>query len=259
VRFKLIGSYPKAWPGFLKRKVPVRRAEVKIRPPAPAPALLGELPFSLTEAYKSLRTSLLYSWPDKTIRDVVITSCGKADGKTTISINLALALAEAGFKVLLVDADLRAPSVGRYLGLQAAPGLVNLLAKGDVSLLPQLRCSYAFKGGSIDVLTSGTIPAGPSELLGSQKMRDFMREAGLLYDYVLYDTPPVLPVTDAVVLSCYADGVIIVCNAGVTPKKAPLLLRKAFEDVGANILGCVLNNAEESQMEMGGRYKYKYY
>lgn len=198
-----------------------------------------EMPFSFVEAYKSLRTNLQFASLSKKIKKIIVTSSIPGEGKTTVAINLAIALAEAGHKVVLVDCDLRKPHVHRYLriGMNKLGGVTSILAEK----LKIDECVLKISNYGIYVLTSGPIPPNPAELLGTQQMNDLISELGQEFDYVIIDTPPVSVVTDAAVLSKIADGVVFVVRQNYTKIETAQLAKKHLENVGANVIGCVLN------------------
>jgi capsular exopolysaccharide synthesis family protein len=203
------------------------------------------------EAIRRLRTNLQFIDVDGPVRTVVLTSAGPAEGKSTTVCNLAIVLAETGRKVLLVDADLRRPSLADYFGLEGAVGLTNVLV-GQAKLDSALQT-----WGSITVLPSGTIPPNPSELLGSRNMTELMKKLQERFDAVIVDAPPLLPVTDAAVLASIVDGTVLVARAGRTTAAQLKVATEALRSVGARILGCVLNMQRLRGADAYGYYAYK--
>lgn len=199
------------------------------------------------EAYRTLRTNLGFASPDRPCRSILFTSSNPDDGKSTVAANLAVVLAQAEHKVLLVDADLRKPVMDKAFGLDNTRGLVNvLLEKGTAAEL----ATEVAKG--LWVLTSGPIPPNPAEVLSSGRMKEVWAQQLDFYDYVLVDASPVLPVTDAVLLATEMDGVIIVIKSGsrvdhVQAVKEQLLTAQA------NIIGVILNKVKL------GKNDYYYY
>ena len=175
--------------------------------------------FSVTEAYKLLRANIMFSFSDEGRGHVVgITSSLQSEGKSSTAVNTAYALAESGAKVLLMDADLRRPSVAAKLNLARTPGLTNILvAKGNYREL--LQQNPVAPG--MDVLTSGDIPPNPSELLGSNRMEKLIAELTKEYDYVIVDLPPVNGVSDAIAMSKCLDGVVMVVDTTANSYKSP--------------------------------------
>lgn len=216
--------------------------------------LVYKAPFEYKEAFKVLRTNIQFSSADKNIKKLAITSTGPCEGKTTVTVNLALTMAEAGLKVLLVDSDLRKPRVHKLLDLPVSPGITNLLTKqSGLSLVINRVKGY----DSLHVITCGVVPPNPAELIGSNQMETFIKNVEDNYDYIIFDTPPVSLVTDAAVLSKYLDGVIMVLGYGRTVKDAALYAKQQLESVGANIIGCVFNFVDGDAFSSHG-YRYKY-
>ncbi len=206
-----------------------------------------------SESYRGLRTAVQFSRPDVVVQTILVTSANPAEGKSTTSANLAVALAQAGRRVLLVDADLRKPSVHRKLGLAREPGLVQQLFDGatfDPGAIP-------FVADNLQVLTAGSIVPNPSELIGSKRMRDVIDQMREAFDIVLFDAPPVLAATDAVLLSTQCDATVVVCKAGSTKDYELESAYEALQGVGASIIGTVLNGFDVSQA-YGYKYKYAY-
>lgn len=196
------------------------------------------------EAYRTLRTSVRFLHPDDQLRTLVITSAGAGEGKTTTVVNLATSIAQGGERVVVVDADLRRASVAEVLGLEGSVGLSSVIAR-QVSLPDAVqRWNDLFA-----VLPAGQLPPNPSELVGSQRMVAVLEELLAEYDVVLLDTPPVLPVTDAVALATQADGVLLVARAGRTQRQNLAEARRRLDGVGAQVVGCVLNAASTGQAQ----------
>jgi non-specific protein-tyrosine kinase len=189
------------------------------------------------EAFRQLRTNLQFVDVDRPPRSIVITSSVPNEGKTTTATNLAIALAQSGVRVLLIEADLRRPLVAHYLGIEGAAGLTSvLIGRAQLSDVVQ-RWG---ENGDLHVLSSGPMPPNPSELLGSKGMADLIREAELSYDLVLIDAPPLLPVTDAAVVSAAVSGAILVVRHGHTRREQLAKAADSLRAVDANILGAVM-------------------
>lgn len=212
-------------------------------------------PFAVQEAYKTLRTNVLFSSPDEEKKVILISSSLRGEAKSTTSINLAISFAQNQSKVLLIDCDLRLPAIAKYLGLGQYPGLTDLMlgAKTDKEIF------YALKNG-LHVLTSGTIPPNPTEMLGSKKMEHFIRQMSEQYDYVIMDTPPLGIMPDAAILSKYATDVILVARQDVAEKTELDAAVKKLELAKAKILGfvftCVTDNDRRSYKKHSYRYDY---
>lgn len=190
-----------------------------------------------TEAFRQLRTGLLFVDAEAAARSIVVTSCRAAEGKSTTVSNLAISLAQTGRRVVLVDADLRRPCLAGYLGIEGAAGLTDVLV-GRAVLTDVLQ---PWGDLPLRVLPSGPIPPNPSELLGSARMRTLLGHLTANADVVLFDAPPSLPVTDAVVLARQCDGAILVVRQGVTTEDQIRRVTGMFADVDARLLGAVLN------------------
>jgi capsular exopolysaccharide synthesis family protein len=209
-----------------------------------------------SEAFRTLRTNLQFSSLDNSVKSIVVTSSGPSEGKSTIMINLAITIAQSGKKVVVVDCDLRKPTVHKKLGLPNSEGLTNLLIqdkKFEELILPT-------NVPNLFVLTSGPTPPNPAELLGTKKMKVVLSELNKVFDMVLIDAPPVIAVTDAQILSTAVDGTIIVASYGTTEKFGLTKAKELLDKVGAKVLGVVLNKVpEKSEHYYYGRYYESYY
>lgn len=205
------------------------------------------------EAYRTIRTGILLSQAGEPPRTLLVTSAQSSEGKTTSSINLAASLASAGGRVALVDADLRRPSVHKHFGLDAnAPGLVEVIT-GTASLAEVLLPDVIKR---VHLVRSGKIPPNPAELLGSLEMASVIDQLTQHFDYVIIDSPPILPVTDSVILSRYVDGVVLVIRGAATPRKVIKDARDRLRAVGARFLGAILNDVD---VTAGDYYYYNRY
>lgn len=218
------------------------------------PIVLVESPHApAAEAYRQLRTSLRFLEVDKHCEVIQITSPSSGDGKTTTAINLAVSMAQAGSKVILVDADLRRPAVHEFFGLEAVPGLTEVLV-GDQHLDLALR-KTPLEG--LSVLTCGVLPPLPSELLSSQQFNLNQARLRSSADYVVIDGPPVLHVADALALSARVDGVILVARAGKTTRDETTRSLRMLDQVNAPVVGVVLNDFHPPRAKTGP-YGYGY-
>lgn len=215
------------------------------------------LNFAATEAYKLLRTNIMFSFPDEGAGHVIgITSSIQSEGKSSTACNTAYALSEAGCKVLLLEADLRRPSISSKLNVARVPGLTNLLvSRGDYREAVQ-RCSLAPK---LDILTSGDIPPNPSELLTSNRMANLVEQLKTEYDYIVIDLPPVTAVSDALAVSKYLDGAIMVVRAGVSDQQMLAEAMRQLAMLNVRILGFIYRDTEAGGKKYGRRYNKKYY
>jgi len=204
------------------------------------------------EAFRSLRTNLQFIDAANHPRTIVVTSSLAGEGKSTMSANLALTMAQGGSRVCLVEADLRRPKVLDYLGLEGAVGLTDALI-GRVDVIDVIQ---PYGGTNLWVLGAGPIPPNPSELLGSSTMRSTLNQLESRFDYIVIDSPPTLPVTDAVVLSSLVDGVIVVVGSGTVQRDQLVRTLESLESVAGRVLGLVLNRVPPSSAGAYGSYAY---
>lgn len=206
----------------------------------------------VAEAYRTLRTNLQFSSLDHPLRSLVVTSAVATEGKTTTAANLAVVLAQSGKRVVLVDADLRRPSAHKLFGLSNGAGLTTALVEEPTVLNGFLRETEV---ENLRLLTAGPVPPNPQELLGSQRMEELLRRLERQVDIVVLDTPPTLVVADANILAARADGVLMVVNTGRTRRTAVRQAVDSIQQVGANLIGAVLNMVDTR----GVRGSYYYY
>lgn len=207
----------------------------------------------VAEAYRVLRTNVLYSSIDKKIQTIAVTSTGPGEGKSSTVANFAIALAHAGSKVLVIDADLRKPRIHKTFRLSNKMGLTNIIVEGldwkeHIRTIEELPL--------LNIITSGPIPPNPSELCGSVKMKNFVESLREAFDYIIIDTPPAGVVTDGTLISSYVDGTILVVSSGNVEIEAVKRTKNLLTNVNANILGVVLNKIPTNDR---GYYKYYYY
>jgi capsular exopolysaccharide synthesis family protein len=196
-----------------------------------------------SEAFKALRTSLLFSTLDQKLKAVVITSAGSGEGKSRTAANLAIALAQAGYKTLLIDADFRRPSLHRMFGQVRNVGITNLVIQ-DAAESDAIRQVESVP--NLWLATSGPIPPNPSELLGSGRMRELMSKLSQHFSYLIIDTPPINAVTDAPILAASANATILVVEQGRTTMPALKHAKGMLDRVGANTIGAVMNKMRAS-------------
>lgn len=209
-----------------------------------------------TEAYRVIRTSIQFAQAGKELKTLAVTSCTPNEGKSMTVANLAVVMTQAGKSVLLLDCDMRNPTVHKNFGLSNKLGLSSCISMDT----PLSAAVQATKVDNLYALTGGVIPPNPSELLGSERMRELLQEAGEIYDYVLIDLPPVLPVADALVLGAVVDGVVLVIDSGGEVKvDLARDVKKQLQHAGANILGVVLNKVRSEHHGYGYGYGYYYY
>jgi len=212
-----------------------------------------------TEAFRTLRTNLQFLRPDSHPQVIVFTSALPGEGKSTSAINLAISLAQAGAKTILVEADLRRPKIPLYLEFSnMAEGLSELISGQKKMTSVMLKKLIRKESSGLNVLLSGKVPPNPSELLGSAKFDELITMLRKQYEYVIIDCPPLLPVTDAAIVAAKADGAVLVIHAGVTKKPHFIGSRDAMTAVGSTILGVVLNKIPEASLEYEYGYRYGY-
>ena len=219
----------------------------------------ADAPFQFTEAYKSLRTNLEFLSASGNCKTILITSSVSEEGKSNVAVNLAVTLAASGKRVVLVDCDMRKSTISRYLRIpRNHTGLTNVITSKDEGALA--AALVRVKDSGITVLTAGTIPPNPTELLSTPMTEKIFASLQKAFDYVIIDTPPVSVVTDAAVLCGIADGVLLVVRPGVTTIQSAQLSKKNLEAVNAHILGVVMNgyNGTQSGRRDGYSYAYSY-
>lgn len=212
-----------------------------------------------TEAHRQLRTNLQYLRADNPPTVINVTSAVPGEGKTITSLNLAISLGFSGLKTLLIEADMRRPKVMTYLGVERNTAGLSEILSGKISpdnLSEFEEILTPIADTEVQVLAAGKVPPNPSELLDSPAFERLLKFARKNFDYVIIDSPPALPVSDAMIISTNTDGTIIVIHAGKTRINQFLGVRESITGVGGNILGAILNMVPESKTE--GDYGYKY-
>lgn len=201
-----------------------------------------KMPRSLSaEAYRSLRTSIKFSSSDKLIKTIVVTSSLIGEGKSTVVGNLAYSLNQDGSRVLVIDCDLRKPSIHENFLLSNEKGLTDILVgKSDLKSVTKKIEESLF------LITAGTIPPNPAEILGSKEMEDLIKELSINFDYIILDTPPILPVSDTLLLASKADATLIVVKARKTKEKIVKESYSKLVEARANVIGTILNESDKS-------------
>ncbi|TDM17518.1 polysaccharide biosynthesis tyrosine autokinase [Macrococcoides canis] len=208
---------------------------------------------TVSEQYRMIRSNIMFSGVDKEIKKLVVTSAAPSAGKSTTAANIAVAYAQAGKNVLLIDGDFRKPTVQYTFETKNVFGLSNLITD-------QININQAVQNTQVEnlsIMTSGPIPPNPSELLASKRFKELLSNLEEHFDMIIIDTPPVLAVTDAVIMSTLVDGTILVTNVEINNRHHLLKAKEVLQKSNANILGIVLNNVEKSSKD--DYYYYEYY
>ncbi|MGF9714802.1 MULTISPECIES: CpsD/CapB family tyrosine-protein kinase [Paenibacillus] len=206
----------------------------------------------ISEAYRTLRTNIQFSTIDNHIRSIIVTSPEPSEGKSTTITNLAVAFAQEGKKVVLVDADLRKPTLHHFFMKSNRIGLSNLLA-GQFTLQQAISDTHI---DNLSLICSGPVPPNPAEMLNSKRLEQQLEELKEMFDIILFDAPPTLAVTDAQVLSTKCDGVVFVLNSGKVKRDTARKAIDRLNHVNAKILGVVLNNKDRNKNESPYYYYY---
>ncbi|HSQ87839.1 CpsD/CapB family tyrosine-protein kinase [Romboutsia sp.] len=206
----------------------------------------------IAEAYRGIRTSIEFSNLDKEIKVINVTSSKQNEGKSTVISNLAVSFANLEKKVLILDGDLRNPSIHRMFGISNIHGVTDLLLNTKAFL----ECVHCTDTKNLHVLTCGQIPPNPSEMLSSKRMKNLIQELKEHYDYIFIDAPPIGVVTDAGIISTYTDGTVFVVGTNETDSEMVKIAKERLENVDANILGVILNKFEPKG---SGNDYYNYY
>lgn len=213
-------------------------------------------PFSVQEAYKSLRTNVAFSIAGGDSKCIGVTSPNRGDGKSSVAVNLAISFAQIGKKVVLVDCDMCLPTVAHKLGIKRSPGLSDYLV-GEKSIN---ECIFSVSKLGFAVVPAGNIPPDPTTLLESKEMRELLGVLRNYYDYIIVDLPPVLPVPDAMILSKHIDGYLIVVKSGTAEYRNVSDALKQLQFADSNIIGFVYNGKPlPSKRSRKYRYNYTYY
>lgn len=208
----------------------------------------------LSEAYRTLRTNIQFSKADEPVKTILVTSAAPKEGKSTTVANLAITIAQMGLKTLLIDTDLRRPVLHKLFNVDRRTGIANVLV-GNCSLDDAIQDSTV---ENLSIISCGTLPPNPSELLSSNRMDEMLKELKSRFNTILFDSPPVIAVTDAAVMAPHVDGVLMVVNSGGTQREALLRASELLKHVRARVLGVLLNNIQIRNV-YGSYYYYYYY
>ena len=201
----------------------------------------------IAESYKTLRTNIQYSSYDRKLKAIVVTSSQPGEGKSLTVGNIALSLVQDNKRVLVIDCDLRRPTIHKKFGIMNEKGIAEVIV-GSSTIYEVIK-----RYKKLDIITAGKIPPNPSEMLGSEKMKNIINELKEIYDYILIDSPPVLAVTDAQIISTIVDGVIFVARYGIAKKDKITLAKSQLNKVNANLIGTILHGITK------GNKIYDYY
>ncbi|MGH9874127.1 MAG: GumC family protein [Pyrinomonadaceae bacterium] len=246
--------------GMTRRFLPITRALQRGGNGGAPELLINESgPTAQAEAYKHLRTSILLSTPGRAPKSLLVTSSVPAEGKTTTAVNTATVLAQTGAKVLIIDADMRRPRLHQVFGLPN-DGCLSAILSSEIAEADILARINQYKDSNIYLLSSGAIPPNPAELLGSSQMRRLLDIVGNTFTHIVIDSPPIASFTDGVLIASLVDGVILVVHGGKTSRQVVRRSRQTLNEIGAKIIGVVLNRAEvHSHDYYNYRYKYEAY
>src|SRR5258706_7317354 len=243
-----------------QRFLPITRALQRSGNGAAPELLINEHgPSAQAEAYKHLRTSILLSTPGRAPKTLLVTSSVPAEGKTTTAVNTATVLAQTGAKVLIIDADMRRPRLHQVFGLPN-DGCLSAILSSEIEEADILSRINQYKDSNIYLLSSGAIPPNPAELLGSSQMKRLLDIVSRTFTHIVIDSPPIASFTDGVLIASLVDGVILVVHGGKTSRQVVRRSRQTLNDIGAKIIGVVLNRAELTTHDYYNyRYKYEAY
>ncbi len=206
-------------------------------------SLLDQAPLAVQEAYKTLRTNIMFSLPEKSANCIGITSATKGEGKSSVALNLAIAFGQIGKKVLLIDCDLRLPSIAAKIGFWGEPGLTNIVM-GEGHVEDCIKKLYRYK---ISVIPAGSLPSDPTSILASKQMDVIINAAKKHYDYIILDLPPVTAVADATIMARHVSGFLLVLRHDFVEYRDVEEMLSQFNITETKILGFVYNDAHISE------------
>ncbi len=209
---------------------------------------------SVAECCRTIRTNILFMSPGKQMNRLLVTSAGPREGKTVTAVNIATVISQSNSRVLVVDTDMRRPRVHRIFGMQNDVGLSNLII-GEIDYDGAIKRTPV---PNLDVLLCGPIPPNPAELMHTDRFHDILRDLDARYDWVIFDSPPTIAVTDSMILSNLVDGVLLVVKGGQTTKELVRRAKDKLAGVNAPILGCILNDVDLGDRQYGNYYYYYY-
>lgn len=243
--------------GYYKNRKRRHKKDVNRKTNTDSCLLTDDTPFAVQEAYKTLRTNVIFSSPDQEKKILIVTSAKQGEAKTTTAINLAIAFAQNQSKVLLISCDLRLPTIAKRLKISAIPGLTDLMIGMDTD-----EGVIRVLDNGLHILPSGTIPPNPTEILGSKKMERVLQLLSKSYDYIIVDTPPLETMPDAAIISKYATDVILVARQNVAERNELGAVINKLELAQAKIMGfvftCVAGDEQYTYKKYGYHYGYPY-
>ncbi|EOV9526560.1 CpsD/CapB family tyrosine-protein kinase [Bacillus cytotoxicus] len=202
---------------------------------------------NISEQYRNIRTNIEFTSVDHQIRSIIFTSASPGEGKTITAANLAVVFGQQGKKVLLIDANLRKPTLQSLFAVHTSNGLTNVLS-GKVKCM---QCIQKTEVENVYLMPSGPTPPNPAELLGYHTMDEVLQEGYEMFDIILIDTPPVLAVTDAQILANKCDGIVLVVRSGMTAKEKVVKAKQILDKVSGKLLGVILNDKKQDQEQYG--------
>ena len=235
-------------------KPPVGGTQIVKRSMAARPVVVEDPRSYIAESYRVLRTNLHYANPDAPLRRLLVTSAGEGEGKSTTVANLGACYAQTERSVLLIDADLRRPTLAGRFGLPSAPGLSSYLG-GDALLEAVIQKTSV---PNLSLVASGPTPPNPAELSGSRRMREMLEALSERFDIIVIDSPPVLAVSDAGALASAVDGVLLVVGSGTVARAQLRRAKEAIEAVHGRIVGAVLNGFDPTAQGYSRKYYDRY-
>ena len=207
----------------------------------------------IAEQFRTIRTNIQFSMIDKELKTIIFTSSGPFEGKSTVAANIGSVFGDQGKRVLLVDADMRKPTVNKTFHLPNTTGLSTLITSRSMQVDEVVQ---SVEEAGLDIITSGPIPPNPSELLNSNRMNEIIEELEGKYDLILFDMPPIVSVTDAQVMATKTDGVVFVVRRNIAHKEDVAHAKELLDMVHANVLGVVFNGAEKKTDRSYSYYGY---